>query len=85
MAVEILDRLCLPVMAIADQSVNGTVGDPAIVTIGDGTGVTARVNCLFATPAAFPLSVRHHGSGHDYRWCAGNDATVLAVVRRAGS
>jgi hypothetical protein len=83
LAVEILDGLCLPMVAIADEGVHRWVCDLVIVTRGIGTSLTARVDRFLATTVALLLPGWHHGSGHDYGRCEGCGPTVLAIVQRA--
>lgn len=59
LAVEILNGTVAPVVAVADQSVDGRVGDPVIVTVGIRAGLATRVNRLLATPSAFPSRIWH--------------------------
>ena len=46
-------------VAVADQRMNGGVGDLVIVTGGIRTSLAARVNGFFATPSTLPLCVRY--------------------------
>jgi hypothetical protein len=46
LAVQILNGVVLPVVAVADKRMDGGVGDAVIVTVGIGAGLAMRVNPL---------------------------------------
>jgi hypothetical protein len=61
LAEEILDRLVAAVIAVADQGVDGRVGDPEVPAIRVGTGVPPGVDGFLAAAGAFALGIRDNG------------------------
>ena len=76
LAVEILDGVVLSMVAVADEGVNGRVGNVVVITDGVGTGLAAGVNVLLATARALSLGIRHDDPSRCCRWGAGRGSAV---------
>jgi hypothetical protein len=63
LAVEILNAVVAPMVALANQGVDGGVADLVIVAIGIRAGLAIGIDRLPATSSALALGVRHDGSG----------------------
>src|SRR5947207_2876851 len=80
-----LERFGLAMLAIADQSVDMSIGDAEVGALLIGTGIAFGVDPLGCAPAAFDLAPgTHRGRHRSYdRWVAAREATGGAIVGAA--
>ena len=86
LAAKCLDPLSRAMLAIADQSVDLSIGDAEVGALRVGTGEVFGVDPLGRSPAAFdlaPRAHRHRSKSHNTRVGAG-EATGGAIVWGAG-
>ena len=81
-----LDSLDTAMLAISDQGVDVSIGDPGIEALGVGTGETLGVHALVCSPAAFDLAPGTHWRRRwpsSRRGCGG-ETTDGTIVWTAG-
>ena len=81
-----LDALGLAMLAIADQRVDLSIGDPEIRTLRVGTGETLRVYALGSSSPAFHLAPGPHRQRRrsSTRRGSGGETASGAIVWAAG-
>ena len=81
-----LDPLSLPMLAVADQSVNVRIGDAEVGALLIGTGIAFGVDPLGRASAAFDLAPGTHRGRHRFyiKRVGAREATGGAIVWAAG-